>query len=182
MTCIGNRAGDRRRPKLRRLLSHADDAFFGLVFFIKVLEVAPVLADHRLRRTARILSLRESAQSFEDVSRPADGLAELSVADDVDTGVDLATHDLLHRGPQAFIERRVVVAFATLLFEEESYQLRWTDQAANMCGLDRLRHHRTSRCHAFKARLLFCLANISQDSIACAVSAAREHSALTTLR
>jgi hypothetical protein len=151
MTCIGNRAGDRRRPKLRRLLSHADDAFFGLVFFIKVLEVAPVLADHRLRRTARILSLRESAQSFEDVSRPADGLAELSVADDVDTGLDLATHDLLHRGPQAFLERCLIIGFAALLFQEESYQLRWTDQAADMCGLDRLRHRRTSPCPFFES-------------------------------
>src|SRR5262249_58909087 len=72
----------------------------------------------------------EAAQALERVLRPADGLAELAVARQVDADVGLLLHDFLHRAREAFVVRLLVVRQAALLRRDELEQLRRPDQAA----------------------------------------------------
>ena len=78
----------------------------------------------------------EAAQAFEHVLRPADRLAELAVADDVDAGVGLLAHDGGDRLGEAAVIGRLVEAVALLPGAQELLQLGRPDQAADMGGED----------------------------------------------
>src|SRR6185503_8255469 len=74
----------------------------------------------------------EARQALECVLRPADGLAELAVADDVNAGTCLLAYDVGNRVAQAFLIGFYVVRLAALPGAQEVLQRLRTDQAADM--------------------------------------------------
>ena len=64
----------------------------------------------------------EAAEPFENVLRPADGLSELAVADDVDAGIGLPANDLGNGFAQAFVIGLLVERVAGLLRAQELLQ------------------------------------------------------------
>src|SRR5262249_10155426 len=78
----------------------------------------------------------EAAEPEQRVLRPADRLAELAVADDVEPDRGLPAHHLGDRVLQAFGIGRGVERPAGFLGGEEFAQRRWADQAADMRGQD----------------------------------------------
>ena len=74
----------------------------------------------------------ESAETLEHVQRPADALAELAVADDVDARLDLEADDRVDRVPEAPLVGSVVVGFPALDRAYEREQLAWPNQAAHV--------------------------------------------------
>ncbi len=74
----------------------------------------------------------KAGQPLQRILRPADRLAELAVADHVDPGSRLPTHDRCDRLRQARIVGLAVERRAALLGAQEFLQLRRPDQAADM--------------------------------------------------
>jgi hypothetical protein len=68
--------------------------------------------------------------------RPADGFAELAVADDVDADGGLPAHDLGNRVAQTFGVGSLIERLAGLLGAQEFAQPRRADKAAHMGGED----------------------------------------------
>ena len=62
--------------------------------------------------SCRIGTILEPVETFEDVARPTDRLAELTVADDVDPDLGLPAHDLLDAAREQLVELGVVTAQA----------------------------------------------------------------------
>ena len=75
-------------------------------------------------------------EPLENIECPVQPLAELAVADDVDTGLGLLAHDLGDEFGQAGLEGRLVVGLAVFDGAPELDQLGWPDQAADMGGED----------------------------------------------
>jgi hypothetical protein len=65
---------------------------------------------------------------------PADRLAELAVADDVDAGTRLLAYDAANRVAKTFLIGFYVIRLAALLGAQEFLQSLRTDQAADMRG------------------------------------------------
>src|SRR4051812_8606439 len=87
------------------------------------------------------MPLPEAAPALEHVARPAQVLAELAVADDVDPDVDLALDHLCHRASQTILICLLVDLFAILALEEKVGEFGWPDQAADMGGQDSVGGH-----------------------------------------
>ena len=85
----------------------------------------------------RIRPVLEAVETLEDVPRPADRLAELAVADEVDPDLGLLGHDVRHRAAQA-VRQLLLVGFADGLRLQEGDQLGWADEASDVRGQDAL--------------------------------------------
>ena len=111
------------------------DRFLGIELGIELGELCAVGA--ALEWIGRLLPERpplEARQPLQRVLRPADRLAELAVADDVDAGAGLLPHDIGHGVGQAFLIGFYVVRLAALLGAQEFLQRLRADQAADMRG------------------------------------------------
>src|SRR6202008_3064504 len=87
---IGDGAGDHPGPELRGILAHSRKALGRLVLVVKFREVPAVLAGNRGPEARGVVqTLLESRKSLQHISGPADRLAELAVADDIDADLGL---------------------------------------------------------------------------------------------
>src|SRR4029453_16304601 len=80
----------------------------------------------------------ETREPLQHILRPADRLAELAIADHVDSGIGLRLHHVDDRLSEAQVIGLLVEAFALLPRAQELLQLRRPDQAADMGGEDAL--------------------------------------------
>ena len=87
----------------------------------------------------RIRPVLEAVQPLEDVARPADRLAELAVAHEVDADLGLLPHDLGHRAAQAARRSLVVDRLAGLPGPQAADELGRADQAPHVRGEDAVR-------------------------------------------
>jgi hypothetical protein len=143
------RAGETADVVVQRLqgdqLDLADGA--GAGEFLRAHDVAELLRQlgHRgevLRRLARGVAA-EPRQPLDHIGRIAD-LAELAVADDGDSRLDLARHRIVDRGLHHAVELGRVVGLAPFGFaqdmlvarEQQRHELRAARQAPDMSGLD----------------------------------------------
>src|SRR6185436_7824899 len=100
----------------------------------------------------------DPADPVVDVERPVAALAELAVADDVDTGFDLLAHHLLDRVFQTGLVGRLVVGLAGFDQLEELDELRRAHQAADVSGQYTIRDAVGAGGHAKPPVLLVLLA------------------------
>src|SRR5262249_53254907 len=80
----------------------------------------------------------EAREPLQHILRPADRLAELAVADDVDPGIGLRLDYVDDRLGEALVIGLLVEAVTLLPGAQELLQLRRPDQAADMGGEDAL--------------------------------------------
>jgi hypothetical protein len=107
-------------------------------FGIEFAEFRPLGAARERVRFAGEGPLLEARESLQRVLRPADDLAELAVAHDVDSSLCLLPHDRGYRPGEAGRKSRLVHVLPLLPGAEEFDQLRRPDQAADMARQDAL--------------------------------------------
>src|SRR4029077_18086112 len=107
--------------------------------------ITPILSGGGADRAdAAALPLGEAAQPLEHVARPADILAELAVADDVDADLGLLAHHICDRGAQTLLIGGGINSFPVLLLEERCRQFGRTDKAAHVCRQNTVSGHEVS--------------------------------------
>src|SRR5581483_8225672 len=127
-----HRLPDRRARRAR----HAARALAGIELGVELGEARPVRAAGERVLPGLDRPALEAREPLERVLRPADRLAELAVARDVDADGFLPLHHIENRIPEAARIRVAVVRQAALLLRDELEELRRPDQAADVRGQD----------------------------------------------
>src|SRR5262245_62443993 len=122
MPDIANGSGDHPSSELRGVLAHPGETLRSLVLVVEIRKVLAILAgDRGAEAGGVVLALLETGNPLQHVPRPADRLAEFTVADDVDADLRLPVDHLRDRASKTFLIAHRIVGFVILLLLEEGH-------------------------------------------------------------